>query len=77
MINTTNPAIIIAFGMRVKELRKERGLTMEKLAEMADIEYRQLGRVERGEVNTTISTMYAIAKGLEIPFKDLTNLEGF
>ena len=77
MINTTNPAIINAFGKRIRELRKERGLTMEKLAEMANIEYRQLGRVERVEVNTSICTAYVIAKALKVTFSELMDIKDF
>ncbi len=44
---------------------------MEKLAELSDIDYRQLSYVELGEVNTTISTASAIAKGLDIPLREL------
>lgn len=75
MIKTTNPAIINAFGKRVKELRKQRGLTMEKLAELADIEYRQLGRVERGEINTSISTAFVISKALGVTFSELMDIK--
>ena len=69
--------IINAFGKKVKELREQKSLSVEALAAQANIEFRQLYRVENGEINPSLSTMYAIAKGLEIPFKDLTNLEGF
>jgi hypothetical protein len=35
VINVRNDELIIAFGIRVRELRKEKGYTMEKLAELA------------------------------------------
>lgn len=71
MINIKDEVLIIAFGNRVRSLRKQRKLSMEKLAERADIDYRQLSYVELGQVNTTISTASAIAKALEIPLKEL------
>ncbi|WP_276345635.1 helix-turn-helix transcriptional regulator [Daejeonella sp. JGW-45] len=71
MINTKDPALIKAFGDRIRSLRKEKKLSMEKLAELSDIDYRQLSYVELGEVNTTISTASAIAKGLDIPLREL------
>ncbi len=77
MTKIRNQDIINAFGKRVKELRERKSLSVEALAAQANIEFRQLYRVENGEINPSLSTMYAIAKGLEIPFKDLTNLEGF
>lgn len=71
VINTRDEQLIIAFGKRVRELRSAKKLSMEKLAELSGIDYRQLSYVELGEVNTTISTASAIAKGLGIPLKDL------
>lgn len=44
---------------------------MEKLAELSGIDYRQLSYVELGEVNPTISTAAAIAKGLDLSLKEL------
>lgn len=71
MINTKDEALIKAFGLRVRELRKQKKLSMEKLAELSGIDYRQLSYVELGDTNPTISTASAIAKGLKIPLKDL------
>lgn len=41
------------FGNNLRRIRKDKGFTMETVAHEAEIEYRQLGRIERGEVNTT------------------------
>ena len=71
VINTRDSELVIAFGKRVRQLRNDKKLSMEKLAEFSGIDYRQLSYVELGEVNTTISTASAIAKGLEVPLKDL------
>lgn len=53
-------------GSNLRRLRKEKGLTMEAVANEAEIEYRQLGRIERGEINTTILSLLKIAKVLGI-----------
>ena len=71
VINTKDEVLIKAFGMRIRELRKSKKLSMEKLAELSGIDYRQLSYVELGETNPTISTASAISKGLNIPLKDL------
>lgn len=39
---------------------------MENLAFESEIEYRPIGRIERGEVNTTIISLLRISKVLEI-----------
>lgn len=71
MINIKDEALISAFGKQVRSLRKQRKLSMEKLAELANIDYRQLSYVELGQVNTTISTINAIAKALDVSLKEL------
>ncbi len=57
------------FGQRIKQLRKTKGLTQEKLAEKAHLEPTYLGSVERGERNLTIDNIEKIAKGFRLePF---------
>ena len=63
--------VMTAFGERVRELRNEKGFTQEKLADLAGIEIRQLGRIERGKTNTTISTAVKIAHGLGVGICEL------
>jgi transcriptional regulator with XRE-family HTH domain len=46
-------------------------MSQEVLAFTSDIPISQVGRIERGEINTTISSAKAIASALEIPVKDL------
>jgi len=70
-----NTDYIIAFGKHVKKLRTARKLSRETLAAYADIEVMQIYRIETGKVNTTLSTMYAIAKALEISPKELLDFE--
>ena len=55
-----------AFGENLRKLRKKKGLTMMNLAFEADIEYSQIAKIERGLSNTTISTVYILAKALEV-----------
>lgn len=52
-------------------MRKEKGLTQEALAEACGVELRQIGRIERGEVNTTINTAYLIAEAFGVEVKEL------
>jgi transcriptional regulator with XRE-family HTH domain len=53
-------------GENIRKKRKEQGITMESLASDANIEYRQLGRIERGEVNTTIISLLRISEVLKV-----------
>ena len=71
VINVKNKALLKVFGKNLKKLREEKGLTQEALANDADIPINQIGRIERGEINTTISTANAIAKALNLELWDL------
>ena len=51
-------------GQRVKELREENGLTQRALAEMADIGYSHLCRIEKGEYNVSIDILSKLSTAL-------------
>jgi transcriptional regulator with XRE-family HTH domain len=53
-------------GSNVRTVRKRLGFSMEDLANEAEIEYRQLGRIERGEVSATITSFYRIAEAMKV-----------
>jgi transcriptional regulator with XRE-family HTH domain len=48
---------------------------MRKLALQADMEYSQLSKIERGVINTTISTVYTLSQALDIPMKGFFDFE--
>ncbi|QTE21017.1 helix-turn-helix transcriptional regulator [Polaribacter cellanae] len=50
-------------------------LTQEALAYDLDIPVSQIGRIERGEINTTISTLLAISKALNKKVEDLFDFD--
>lgn len=59
------------FGARLKELRKEKGFTQEKLAEKLDIAPRQLTRLETGVNFPSVETLEKISFYLEADLKSL------
>lgn len=71
MTKSRNQNHIKAFGNNLRALRIRKGLTMTELANLCDIEYRQVSDIELGKINTTIATVYLLAEALEIPPKDL------
>ncbi len=66
MINVKDIAFSILFGKNLRKIRKRKKLSQESLAYDANILISQVGRIERGEINTTISTVYALSKALEL-----------
>lgn len=75
MGRSRNTKYITAFGKHVKKLRTARKLSRETLAAYADIEVMQIYRIETGKVNTTISTLYALATALDVLPKKLLDFE--
>lgn len=55
---------LTASGKRIKELRKNAGMTQEQLAEAVGISVEMMGKLERGVSGTSIDTMGQIAEAL-------------
>lgn len=56
---------LVAFGKRVRHIRKEKGLSQEALADLAGIDRSYMGHIERGDQNITLTKIFQIAKALE------------
>ena len=63
--------ILLAFGQRVQELRKERNLSQEQLADLAGVHRTYIGMIERAKKNITLCNIERIAKALKLSIKDL------
>ncbi len=62
--------ILIKIGNKIRVLREQKDLSQFQLATEADIPKNQVGRIERAEINTTILTLYNIARALNVDVKD-------
>ena len=65
--------ILHAFGVRVRELRLEKNLSQEELADLSNLHRTYIGMIERAEKNLTLLNIDKIAKALEISLSDLLN----
>ena len=52
----------------LKNIRHERNLSLEQLAELTGVSKSMLGQIERAESNPTINTLWKISHGLDISF---------
>lgn len=62
-------------GRRIRTLRMSRKLTLEKLAEMAKMSEKHLGKVERGTANPSIQCITAIAEALQLPISTIVEAD--
>jgi transcriptional regulator with XRE-family HTH domain len=59
------------FGLRIRQLRAEAGLTQDELAERAGIFRTYMSRVETGEANPTLTIVHALAGALGVEVQRL------
>ena len=74
MNKTKNDEFIKSFGENLRNLRKSKGYSQETLAFKANIPLSQIGRIERGEINTTINTVYIISEALDIDIRSFFSI---
>jgi transcriptional regulator with XRE-family HTH domain len=63
--------VLIKFGKRVRQLRDERGISQERLGELAKVHRTYVGMIERGEKNITLTNIEKFARALKVNIKDL------
>ena len=71
MIKFRNKELLKAFGNHIRKIRESKGISQETLAYNANIPVSQIGRIERGEINTTISTIFLLSKALNIDVSEI------
>jgi transcriptional regulator with XRE-family HTH domain len=57
-------------GERIRELRKERGLTQEQLAELVEVEQKHISRLELGKSFPTIDRLQKVSEALNVPLRE-------
>lgn len=63
--------ILIQFGNKVKQIRKQKGLSQEELSFKANLHRTYIGMIERAEKNITLINIQKIAEALEVEIKEL------
>jgi transcriptional regulator with XRE-family HTH domain len=69
--NLRDKKILLEFGKRLRDVRKQKELSLEGLAFEAEMEISQVYRIEKGIINPTLTTLSALSKALGITLKDL------
>lgn len=71
MIDIGRTKFLEHLGNQIKKLRKERGLSLRQLAQLCDMDYSDISKIEKGQRNIQISTVLELTRGLDIHPKDL------
>ena len=61
---------MISFEKKLRLARLTKGFTQEQLANELGIEISQISRIERGVINTSVTTLYAISKVLNVDLSE-------
>ena len=62
----SDASLLRSLGKRIRELRKARGISQERLAELADVHENHIRRIERGEANPSYLVTLRIARALGV-----------
>lgn len=65
MINVKNKDYLEALGKHIRQIRLDLNLSQAEVSALSDVGFNQVGRIERGEVNVTASTLLALGNALE------------
>jgi len=63
--------ILSKIGSRIREIRMNRNMTQNELANVCNFEKANLSRIESGRTNVTIRSLQRISKALEIDIAKL------
>jgi transcriptional regulator with XRE-family HTH domain len=58
--------VLVQLGKRIKALREERGISQEKLADLADIHRNYISQIEGGKRNLSFYNVVKVARALRV-----------
>lgn len=65
----------VLLGRRIRSLRTQKGWTQQELGDNADINYKFLGEIERGQQNPSFGILTKIASALKVELPELFRFE--
>ena len=62
---------IKTLGLKVKEIRLGKGLTLKELGNSIDTDFQSIYRLEQGKVNPSVLFLFKICEGLDVTLSEL------
>lgn len=66
--------ICVEVGSKIRAIRNYKGISLEDLSDKCGIDPAPLSKLERGETNPTIQTLYRIAQGLNVELSEIIEI---
>lgn len=71
MAKQSNKTNLKKFGANLQRLREARGLSYREMSYACDIDHSNIAKIEKGQINITLTTILQLAKALEVLPVDL------
>jgi len=62
---------LIAVGKRLDQIRKEKNLSYREMAQRCDIDFSDISKIAKGQINFKFNTLIELSKALKIQPKEL------
>jgi len=59
------------FGKNLRDARKKKGLTLDELAVISELDSKQIGKIENGLVDIRLKTLIKLIRALDVAPNDL------
>jgi transcriptional regulator with XRE-family HTH domain len=66
MIRQSDKVNLKKLGANIKKLREAKDLSLRELSYECDIDNSKISKIEKGQVNITVTTILQLAKALEV-----------
>lgn len=64
--------VLVRFGLRVRQLRREKGLSQEAFADRCGLDRTYMSGIERGRRNVSLRNIHVLARAFDLTIAELT-----
>jgi transcriptional regulator with XRE-family HTH domain len=71
MITKADKKTLKKMGAQFRSIRESIPLSTRELGYLSGIDYSKISKIEKGEINITLTTLWSLCKGLQVEPQDL------
>ena len=68
-----NPAGVKAFGLHLRALREAKHLSLQQIADIANLDKSTVHRIELGTASPRLDALISLSRALALPLRDLVD----